>query len=489
MPSEHDQEEVRRRTPEEKRAARHRIYFVGGSFIAVFLAMMVYIVTYAVRNQDTLFENDYNGREEMLLKQNLRGTIYAADGQVLAMTEETGAGERRVYPFGNLFSHIVGYDVLGRSGIEALENRTLVQSGLAISEKTAYDERGEKYPGNDVVTTLEPSLQQAASDALGIYKGAIIATEVGTGKILCCVSKPDFDPGTIAEDWAEIRQDNVSGVLVNRATQGKYPPGSTFKIIDSIEFLQEDKAAAEGYRFQCTGSFTAPGDPSSVIHCYHNQVHGSVNFRTSFAQSCNSSFANIGMTFDRGAFAKTLDQLYFNRELPFELPSSVSSASVTSLSPAEDVMQLSIGQGETTMSPLHLNMITAMVANHGKMMKPYVVDRVQTASGSVIRRTQASSLGQLISQETADEVADMMRLVVTDGTGRKLADAPYSAAGKTGSAEYQEGSTISHAWFTGFAPADDPQICVTVVLEGAGSGGDYAVPMARRVFDAWYGAN
>ena len=127
-----------------------------------------------------------------------------------------------------------------------------------------------------------------------------------------------------------------------------------------------------------------------------------------------------------------------------------------------------------------------MVANHGVMMRPYVVERVQTASGTVLSSGKPRPLGQLVDAQAADRVAQMMREVVTKGTGRKLSDASYEAAGKTGSAEFKDQDTISHAWFTGFAPASDPQICVTVVLEGAGSGGDYAVPMARRVLDAWF---
>lgn len=472
------------RTREEKRAARHRIYFVGGLFAALFVSMMIYICSYALTHQEELFENDYNGREEMLLGQNRRGTIYAADGQILAQTVDNADGtEKRIYPFGSLFAQIIGYDELGRSGVEALENRQLVRSDLSIAEKTAYDSRGEKYPGNDVVTTLDPALQQAAGDALGIYKGAIIVTEVGTGRILACVSRPDYDPNTIRENWNEISGDNEAGRLLNRATQGKYPPGSTFKIVDALEYLQEFGEGADSYQFTCSGSFTADGES---IHCYHGQTHGTVNFDKSFAQSCNCSFANMGLKFDRGAFAQTLTKLYFGKDLPCELPTSTSRAEISSLSTTGEVMQLSIGQGETTMSPLHLNMITAMIANHGVMMQPYVVERVQTASGTILKSARPRSLGQQADPASADRVAQMMRKVVTEGTGRKLSDAAYEAAGKTGSAEFRDLDTISHAWFTGFAPASDPQICVTVVLEGAGSGGDYAVPMARRVFDAWF---
>ena len=457
---------------------------IGSLFAAAFLSMTIYICYYAATHQEELFENDYNQREEKILSQNSRGNIYSAEGYCLARTAEYEDGSsERLYPYGNLFSHIVGYDVLGRSGVEALMNRELIASDLTIAQKTVYDDQGAKYPGNDVYTTLDVTLQQAASDALGIYKGAIIVTEVGTGKILACVSKPDFDPQTVASQWSSLVEDNESGKLVNRATQGEYAPGSKFKIIDSIEYLEEHDQNISAYSYQCGGNFTLDGN---TIHCYHNEVHGSVSFESSFAKSCNCSFANIGTGLDRTSFEKTLNALYFNRALPFDLSCSVSSASLSASSTADDVMQLSIGQGKTTMSPLHLNMITAMIANGGEMMKPYVVDRVTTAQGNTVTQYSAVSLGQLISKETAETMTQLMRSVVTSGTGTKLRDASYEAAGKTGSAEFEEGTSNSHAWFTGFAPVSDPQICVTVVIEGAGSGGDYAVPMAKRVFDAWY---
>ena len=459
---------------------------IGGIFILLFTAMSIYICTYTYDHQDELFENDYNHREEKLLSQNLRGMIYSADGKVLAQTVAYEDGtEERDYPYANLFSHIIGYDTMGRSGVEALENRTLVESGLSIQEKTSYDDKGRKYPGNNVYTTLDTGLQEAASQALGIYKGAIVVTEVSTGKILACVSKPDFDPNTIEEEWTSLTEDNESGKLVNRATQGKYPPGSTFKILDSIEYLQEHDGSCSGYSYNCSGSFSRDG---AAIHCFHNEVHGSVDFASSFAHSCNCSFANIGTGLDRSSFAQTLKSLYFNTQLPFELSSSVSNASLSSSSTTDDVVQLSIGQGTTVMSPLHLNMITGMIANHGEMMKPYVVDRVTTASGTVLSSASPTSLGQLISEEVSDQMITLMRGVITGGTASKLKSASYEAAGKTGSAEFEEGTSNSHAWFTGFAPASDPEICVTVVIEGAGSGGDYAVPMAKRVLDAYFEA-
>ncbi len=152
---------------------------------------------------------------------------------------------------------------------------------------------------------------------------------------------------------------------------------------------------------------------------------------------------------------------------------------------AEEMMQTSIGQGKTQITPLHLNMLTCAIANDGVLMKPYVIDYVENSAGSNIKRFPPSSYGRLLSAEEAEILTGMMEKVVTGGTATVLSGLDYTAAGKTGSAEYNSKGD-SHAWFTGFAPTDNPEVCVTIIIEGAGSGGDYAVPIAKRLFDAYF---
>ena len=151
-----------------------------------------------------------------------------------------------------------------------------------------------------------------------------------------------------------------------------------------------------------------------------------------------------------------------------------------------DMMQVSIGQGTTSITPLHLNMITCAIANQGILMKPYVVDHVQSSSGSKVKEFSASSYGKLIDPKEAGILKELMADVVEEGTASRLKGLSYTAAGKTGSAEYGTVKGDSHAWFTGFAPVEDPKICVTIIIEGAGAGGDYAVPIAKRLFDAYF---
>lgn len=477
----------------EKRRVRKDVAVTAILLCAVFAFMVFYMVTYSATQEQTLFENDYNGREEALLSKNLRGKIYADDGStVLAQSVDDGnGGETREYPYGSLFSHIVGYDKEGGAGIELAENYQLVHSDITLAEKAACDSAGEKYPGNEVYTTLNVDLQQAASDALGDQKGAVIVTDVKTGKILCMVSKPDFDPGTIEENWDSLLADSKTGTLVNRVTQGLYAPGSTFKIFDAIAFMQEDMQNAENFTFDCPGYVTIDGE---TITCFQWEVHGHLDFIGAFAHSCNSAFATIGYNLDRSSFNLTLKNLLFDQDLPYDMPSSQSSYVLDSDTSTKEVMQLSIGQGQTVMSPLHLNMITAAIANGGTIYKPYSIASVRTAQtstnpqGRVLDETPeaTAAVENAISSDICAKMRELMRGVVEFGTATKLVDRSYNACGKTGSAEFLSGSNESHAWFTGFAPYDNPEVAITVIVEGAGTGGSAAVPVAKDVLDQYF---
>ena len=469
-----------------RKKSNRQILTVTYLFVAVFLAMMGYTCHYAVTHRQELINNSYNGRQELFTAQNTRGTIYAAGGQILARTQVGEDGkETREYPYGNLFAHAVGYASNGKYGIEALSNYYLINSNAKLADKVANDMAGEKYPGDNVFTTLDVDLQEIASQSLGIYKGAVMVTEPSTGKILAMVSKPDFDPNQIDDIWDDLIQDEESTVLLNRVTQGLYPPGSTFKIVTALEYIRENPDTYDQYRYQCSGRFTHGEDS---ISCYHGTVHGSEDFRKSFAKSCNSSFANIGIGLDRARFGDTLKDLLFNEKLPVSFAYNKSSLTIDEDTPDSDIIQAAIGQGTTQITPLHLNMITCAIANGGVLMKPYLVDCVKNYEGNVIRQFNPGTYRRLMTEEEAAALNSLMQEVVKSGTGTKLSGLSYTAAGKTGSAEYNSIKTDSHAWFTGFAPAEDPEVCVTIIIEGAGSGGDYAVPIAKRIFDQYFGA-
>lgn len=460
------------------------IFAVMYSFVFLFLGMIGYLVYFVAANEQKLINNSYNSRQEILTSQNYRGSVYAAGGEILAETILSADGaEERSYPYGNKFSHAVGFSTRGRTGIEAQANYYLINSNVPLPEKIANDVAGEKNPGDSVYTTYDAAIQEAAYKALDTYSGAIIVTEPSTGRILAMVSKPDFDPNEIASVWDELTEDKESSVLLNRAAQGMYPPGSTFKIITALEYIRENPDTFTEYGFNCNGYYKE-GD--SRINCYHGNSHGKVDFTASFAKSCNASFANIGMSLDRNKFAVTLEKLLFNQKLPVKFNYAQSSVFMDESLSADEMLQTSIGQGRTQMTPLHLNMITAAIANGGIMMKPYAIDRIETSHGNVVKSFSPSSCGRVMSEEEAGILTALMTAVVEEGTATRISGLSYTAAGKTGSAEYSNVKGESHAWFTGFAPAENPEICVTIILEGAGSGGDYAVPMAKRVFNAWF---
>ncbi len=468
----------------KKKKRNRQILAVTWFFVCLFFLMMGYTCHYAVTHRQALMNNSYNSRQEILVAQNSRGTIYAAGGQALARTEIDGDGkETRVYPYANMFSHAVGYAVNGRFGIEAQANYYLINSNTRLSEKVASDVAGEKYPGDSVITTLDVDLQQIAYDSLGMYKGAVIVSEPRTGRILAMVSKPDFDPNEIDVIWDDLIKDKESSVLLNRVTQGLYPPGSTFKIVTALEYIRENPDSYSQFAFQCNGRFT---HGEERINCYHGTSHGNEDFKKAFAKSCNSAFASIGLELNRAKFGNTLNDLLFNQELKVDFSYNQSKLVVNEDTTDAEVMQAVIGQGTTQITPLQLNMITSAIANDGMLMKPYLIERVETSDKSVVKQFSPDSYKRLMSEEEAQIMTELMEEVIKSGTGTKLAGASYTAAGKTGSAEYNQVKTDSHAWFTGFAPAEDPQVCVTIIIEGAGSGGDYAVPIAKRILDACF---
>ena len=473
-----------KKNKKNKNGRNLEIKLMAGFFMLVFFLMIGNLVYFLTIESDTAINNNYNKRQDLLAQTNVRGKILANNGEILAQTATDESGEeKRYYPYGNLFAHVVGYSTNGKMGVESISNISLLTSNAFVGEKIQNEIDAQKNIGDNVITTLDVDLQQVAYEALGVYDGSVIVTEPKTGKILAMVSKPDFDPNKIDQEWDTIISDKNSSVLLNRATQGLYPPGSTFKIVSALEFFREKNGVVDDYTYQCNGRFVNGTD---VINCYHKTSHGSVNFMESFEKSCNSSFANIGLTLDRNKWAKTCDELLFNEDLPLQLTSNKSSYVLSDTDSEYEVMQTAIGQGETQITPIHLNMISMAIANNGNLMKPYVVSGIENYKGTTVETTTEKKVATLMTQDEATFLKTLMEGVVLNGTASKLDGLSYTAAGKTGSAEFSSVKEDSHAWFTGFAPVEEPEICITVILEGAGSGGDYAVPIAKRIFDAYF---
>lgn len=461
-----------------------QMVYVSIFFVAIFLVMIVFTCIYVRGNEVKWSINSYNSRLEMLKEQNERGPIYASGGELLAVTRVDEDGlEYRSYPYGSAFSHIVGFESRGYLGMEALANYYLLHSHESLRGQVSNAVYGRKNAGDSVYATLDVNLQLAAYEALGDKNGAVIVTDPSTGEILAMVSKPDFDPNSLKEIWESIVEDEDNSVLLNRATQGLYAPGSTFKIVTTLEYLKENNNDISGYEYDCKGSFTLD---ESVISCYHGTVHGEVDLKESFAESCNASFANIGNSLNEYSFKQTLNELLFNATLPLDLPSTKSQLVLDNDTTDSDMLQYAIGQGDILMTPMHINLITQAIANDGILMKPVILDYVTNNQGILVKDFDTDEYKQLMSEEEAQILTDFMQEVVKSGTATSLQNDLYTVAGKTGSAEFKENSSDSHAWFTGFAPADNPQICVTVIVEEGGSGSKASVPIAKKIMDVYF---
>ncbi len=465
--------------------SNRQIGFITYMFLALFLAMLVYLGYYTQAQSKNIINNTYNKRQALLESRLIRGDILSRDGDVLATTlSDNDGGYYRSYPYRNTFAHVVGYSTHGVLGIESMENYTLLTCDGNIATRISNDLSGQKNHGDNVCTTLDTKMQEAAYDAMDDRRGAVVAMNVKTGEILCCVSKPDFDPNEVIGRWDRLNADTENSPLLNRAFLGSYPPGSTFKIVTALEYLKEHNGNIGDYGFECTGSFEYKG---SIINCFNETSHGWVNFDDSFALSCNSSFANISSQLDKKKFADTINQLMFNRELPLPFKYSMAHSDIGKDSSTDDLLQTGIGQGRTLISPVHMLLITSAIANDGVLMRPYLISRIENSDGGTIQKTRIKEYGRLIEEPYSKSLRKMMREVVVNGTAKRVLDTNgYMISGKTGSAEYSSNKSLSHAWFTGFAGTEDPEIAVTVIVEGGGSGGAVAAPIAKRVFDAYF---
>lgn len=469
-----------------------QIVQLTGFFVCLFVVLVFYISYMVYMDADEIINNSYNKREKLYSDKTIRGTIVSEDGEVLAYTDTSTGYEKRVYPYGRLFSHVVGYSSRGKAGIENAANFRLLTSNEPLARRIKNDFYGLKNQGDTIVTTLNLKAQYAAYQALGDRKGAVVLMDAYNGYILCMVSKPDYDPNEIEYTYDTLVNDSKNAILFNRATNGVYPPGSTFKILTALEYLRENKNNSD-YDFDCTGSYEYKGH---TINCYHGISHGKIDFETSFAKSCNSSFANITTKLNKSKFRDTCNDLLFNEDIPNPLIIDKKSSfdikesyvPINSKSSSDELIQTGIGQGKTEITPYHMCLISSAIANDGVLMYPIIIKEIENADGEHIVSSSVKPYKRLISTDDSAKVKELMRYVITDGTATVLNNSyGYTAYGKTGSAEFSSNKSESHAWFTGFANGDNGSaIAISVIVENGGSGGQVAAPIAKAVFDAYY---
>lgn len=468
-----------------KRKANWETYVVRYVFVGMFVCLAVYFAYFVSFGSSEVIKNPLNNRVQNMANIVVRGEIRDRNGTTIAHTETGEDGkEVRVYDYGSVFAHPVGYMSKGLTGIESLANLDLLSSHVGFIERLVNEVMERKNLGDNVYTTMDAGLQEFCYQALGGQKGAIVVNNPKTGEILAMVSTPGYDPNNLDAEWDSLTsEDNQDGNLLNRVTQGQYPPGSTFKILTALEYMREYPDTYEDFTYECDGVMEY-GD--LVLACHEGHAHGTVDFKGALAQSCNGAFATMGLALDKEKWAQMCEDFGFNQELPLDLLYNESSFVVDSDSTDWDVMQSAIGQGETMESPMHNLMITSAVANDGTMMVPYIIDHTENADGEVLSKTSPTEYRTPMTAEEAAILKEDMISVVAEGSGYRAASEYAQVAGKTGSAQYNSTGGM-HAWFTGFAPAEDPEIALTVIIEGGGSGGEVAAPIAGSIFNYYFG--
>ncbi len=465
----------------EKKNQNKEFNIVTYIFLVIFMAMIGYFVYFLAFESDDFINNEYNGLQTLFEEDVVRGEIITSDGYVIAETITNANGnENRNYPYGEMFAHVTGYTGNTRTGLEKQLNFDLLRCHSVFIEKILSEFTGEKQLGDSAVTTLRYDLQEAAYKALGKYEGAIVVMEPSTGKILAMVSKPSYNPNTIEEDWEDLQEGSS---LYNRATQGQYTPGSIFKTLTTLAYVESNPESYQNYSYECTGEITIQ---NKTIHCASGKKHGMVDLEQSFAESCNTSYANMMQSIDEDIFQQVCDAMLFNQKLPIAFESSISSFSISEADENALKMDTAIGQGKTLVSPLHMTMLASAVCNDGVVMRPYLVEQIHNYNGIVVEETKAKEYVTLFTANQVDLLSQYMRTTVETGTATKLQSDNYTAYGKTGTAQTTSDLDKTNAWFMGYAESNDKEIAIAVVIEDSGSGSSYAVPIAKKVFDIFF---
>lgn len=459
-----------------------RIRRVAFAVALFFLALVGQLTFLQIVDAKKLVSNENNGRTLAEERRFQRGTIFSADGKVLAESEEKDGEFTRRYPLGSLFGGITGFSSAkyGRSGIEFAANEHLMAQQSATTFREYVNQlTGGKPAGNDIYLTISERLQRAATQALGDRRGAVVVLDPRTGDVLALVSNPTYDPNRIDESFQAIKSDPAAP-LVNRATQGLYPPGSTFKIITSATALEKGKATAES-------SYDGPAQLSvygGKVTNFESEEMGAMTLEDAFAHSVNTVFAKVGLDVgpDLVDYAKRFG---FDAKPPIDLPASTSRIPEASEMDKLALAWTAVGQAQLEASPLQMALVASGIANDGTIMAPRLIKEIRNPGGSLLDRPATSAWKQAVSKETAKTISSMMFKTVEAGTGRAARIEGVKVAGKTGTAETESGAP--DAWFVGFVPVDEPKVAVAVIIEEGGTGGAVAAPIAQEVIAAALG--
>lgn len=477
-------------------------------FILVLFAVLVGFTSWwSVFDAKELKASEWNRRPLYEQQQIPRGRILADDGSVIAKSIPEGHGVNRTYvrhyPLGKLFGHPIGYSFIqvAQSEFEKHHNEELTgeesEFGTILNQLT-----GQKQEGEQIVTSLDPHAQEIAMHALeAAGYGAVVAIEPSTGAVKVMASNPGYDPNRIPDPakYRKLNEEKVAAPLINRAAQGRYPPGSTFKVVTAAAGLESGVITPET-------TINAPGvitDEGLELHNDGDASYGEIPLDTALTNSVNTWFAQLGQKIGQDKLFTTMEKFGFGSLPPIDLPEDELLASgvydfesqrmLTRHDPV-DLARVAIGQERLLVTPLQDAMVAAAVANHGKLMKPQIWRRVVNVDGSVTKKMKPSVYSEPISAKTAAELTTAMEGVVSEGTGTNAAIPGVPVAGKTGTAETPSdeacggGAEENQGWFMGFAPADHPKIAIAATVECTTQfGNDVAAPIFREVAEALLG--
>ncbi|SDL31815.1 peptidoglycan glycosyltransferase [Nonomuraea maritima] len=475
---------------------------VAVACLAMFALLMINVnVKQAVQAEDlrTDARNVRNFFDRYAIE---RGRI-TAGGKVIAESVETDSNQFRFvrkYPDAKLYAHVTGFfSPESAEAIEASENDLLDGSSADLLLRRSIDLfTGEPTKGANVELTINPKAQKAAYDALRSSgkRGAVLALNPKTGAILAMVSLPTYDPtelsgtdkGKVFTRYDELAADK-SQPLLNRTIAQTYPPGSTFKVVTAAAYLEEDSSRGPETLVDAPQRLPLPNTNISLPNSGGAACGtGRVTLQFALERSCNTPFGKIGMEVGFDALKEQTEK--FGMGEPLGVPMRVAQSDFGKDYDKAALAMASIGQRDNRMTPLQMAMIAAGIANDGVVMKPYLVNEITDAKGDAIEEADPDELSEAVSPETAGKLRDMMVSVVDNGTAN-LAQVPgVKVAGKTGTAETSDGQP-PHAWFISFAPANDPQVALAVIVESGAanvgaeaSGGHTAAPIAKAVLEA-----
>ncbi|MEV7425399.1 penicillin-binding protein 2 [Streptomyces sp. NPDC091212] len=475
--------------------------------IAIFCGLLILALLVRVNwlqyvKADELNASEYNKRVDIERYKSERGNIIV-DGKPItgsAKTDDTLFTYKRTYTNGPMWAPVTGYasQVFGASQIENLEDGVLTgNDDRLFFDRTLGMFTGEEKKGGNVVTTLNGAAQKAAFEGLGDKKGAVAAIDPQTGKILALASTPSYDPSTFAgRKNADSKAYNAlqpksdpDNPMLNRALRETYPPGSTFKVLTAAAGLEHGVIKDVDAKTDSPLPWIMPGTTTPLPN-ENNIPCKDVSLREALRMSCNSVFGKLGTDVGADKMLETAKKFGFNEEQFIPVRANASffpediNASQTALS--------SIGQFDTRATPLQMAMLAAAVANDGKLMKPYMIDRLETPGVDVLEKTEPEEQSRPLSQEHAQMLQSIMETVVEKGTGTNAKIPGVTVGGKTGTAQHGENNSKNpYAWFISYAKVNGGSpVAVAVVVEDSGanrddiSGGGLAAPIAKSVMQA-----